>query len=79
MLQAEQLDREQRRFDRLHKNAKFRYQASIEELHLNTTRGIDKMLIANLATGEYINKGQSIIITRATGCGKSFIVSALGH
>ncbi len=29
--------------------------------------------------GEYINKGESIIITGATGCGKSFIASAFGH
>ncbi|NLE89631.1 MAG: ATP-binding protein, partial [Dehalococcoidales bacterium] len=60
LLQAEKLDREQRRFDRLHKNAKFRYQASIEELRLDTARGIDKLLIANLSTGDYIKKGQSI-------------------
>ena len=79
LLQAEKLDREQRRFDRLHKNAKFRYQASIEELRLDTARGIDKLLIANLSTGDYIKKGQSIIITGAVGCGKSYIASALGH
>jgi len=79
LLQAEKLDREQRRFDRLQKNAKFRYQASIEELRLDTARGIDKLLIANLSTGDYIKNGQSIIITGAAGCGKSYIASALGH
>lgn len=79
LLQAEKLDREQRRFDRLQKNAKFRYQASIEELHLDTSRGIDKTLLASLASGTYLKNGESIIITGATGCGKSFIASALGH
>src|SRR5690606_5429785 len=79
LLQAEKLDREQRRFDRLNKHAQFRYQASIEELNLDTARGIDKTLMANLVTGDYIKNGQSIIITGATGCGKSFIASALGH
>src|SRR5680860_285167 len=79
LLQGEKLDREQRRFDRLQKNAKFRYQASFEELHMDTSRGIDKTLMASLATGTYIANGESIIITGATGCGKSFIASALGH
>jgi DNA replication protein DnaC len=79
LLQAEKLDREQRRFDRLRKNAKFRYQASINELHRDKMRGLDQTLINALSTGQYIGNGESVIITGATGCGKSFIASALGH
>jgi DNA replication protein DnaC len=79
LLQAEKLDREQRRFARLHKNAKFRYQASIEELRKDSSRGLDLSLMNSLATGAYLKNGESIIITGATGCGKSFIASALGH
>ncbi len=79
LLQAEKLDREQRRFDRLQKNAKVRYQASIEELHMDAFRGIDKTLLASLTTDNYLKNGESIIITGATGCGKSFIASALGQ
>ena len=79
LLQAETQDRENRRFERLRKAARFRYQASIEELHIDTARGMDKELISTLATGDYIKKGEAVIITGATGCGKSFIASALGH
>lgn len=79
LLQAEKLDREQRRFDRLRKNAKFRYQASIQELKRDSSRGIDQTLLNALITGSYLQNGESIIITGATGCGKSFIASALGH
>jgi DNA replication protein DnaC len=79
LLQAEQQDREQKRFDRLLKNAGFRYRASIEELKLDATRGLDKNMITTLAVGEYINNGESVLITGATGCGKSFLASALGH
>ena len=79
LLQAEKLDREQRRFDRLRKNAKFRYQASIEEIRKDSSRGINQTLLNSLATGRYMDNGESIIITGATGCGKSFIASALGH
>src|SRR5690554_4054690 len=79
LLQAEIQDRDNRRFDRLRKAAMFRYQASIEELKYDASRGLDKGLITTLATGNYIEKGGSILITGATGCGKSFICSALGH
>ncbi|MGB5927605.1 MAG: ATP-binding protein, partial [Cyclobacteriaceae bacterium] len=46
LLQAEQQDRENRRFERLRKNAKFRYQASVEELHTDASRGMNRELIA---------------------------------
>ncbi len=79
LLQAEQQERSNSRFERLRKSAKFRYQASIEELKLDASRGIDRGLITTLATGDYLSKGESILITGATGCGKSFLASALGH
>jgi len=79
LLQAEIQDRENKRFERLRKNARFRYQASIEELFLDKSRGVDKELITMLAMGEYINQGESVLITGASGCGKSFLTSALGH
>jgi DNA replication protein DnaC len=79
LLQAEIQDRDNRRFDRLQKNARFRYQASVDEINYDASRGIDKTLITRLATGEYLDKGESVLITGATGCGKSFIASALGH
>lgn len=79
LLQAEAQERQNRRFERLKKAARFRYQASVEELYTDGSRGLDKELLSSLATGEYITKGESLIITGATGCGKSFIASALGH
>jgi len=78
LLQSEVDERTNRRFDRLQKNARFRYRASIEELTYDASRGLDKALIANLATGEYLEKGESVLITGKTGVGKSFLASALG-
>src|SRR5665648_1137992 len=45
LLQAEEQERTNNRFERLRKNARFRYQASIEELYLDASRGMDKGLI----------------------------------
>lgn len=79
LLQAEEEERLNRRFSRLKKTASFRYHASLEEISYDTKRGLDKSLISQLATGEYLAKGESILITGPTGCGKSFLASALGH
>jgi DNA replication protein DnaC len=79
LLHAELEDRQNRRFDRLVKNAHFRYQASIAELHADTAKGMDKTLLARLATGDYLNRGESILISGPTGVGKSFLASALGN
>lgn len=79
LLQAEQEDRKNKRFERLQRNAKFRYKASIEEIDYNPQRQINQGLITQLATCDYITKGEAILVTGATGCGKSFIASALGY
>jgi DNA replication protein DnaC len=79
LLQAEEQERNNKRFDRLRMNARFRYQASIEELKLDASRGLDKGLVMTLATGEYLSKGEAVLITGSTGCGKSFLASAFGY
>ncbi|WP_262709475.1 IS21-like element helper ATPase IstB [Sphingobacterium thalpophilum] len=78
LLQSELDSREEKRFDRLKKNAAFRYQASIEEFNMDPKRGMDKAQIADLITGGYIERGEPLLISGATGCGKSFLASALG-
>lgn len=79
LLQAESDDRDGKRFERLQLNADFRYRASIEELNLEAKRGLDRATVGVFATGEYIPKGEAILVCGSTGTGKSFFVSALGH
>ena len=79
LLDAESLERGHRRVQRLRKAAGFRYQANLEELHYKPSRGLDKNTIALLADGQYIAKGESVLISGPTGVGKSFLASALGH
>ncbi|HCO83889.1 MAG TPA: ATP-binding protein, partial [Arenibacter sp.] len=56
LLQAEAEDRTHRRFERLKKGAQFRYQASVEELNLGASRGINKTQITELISGSYLKK-----------------------
>ncbi|NDV94237.1 ATP-binding protein [Dysgonomonas sp. 521] len=78
LLQAEQDRRESNRYERLLKNAAFRYRASVEELSFDQSRGLEEMRVLSLATGNYIKNGEAVLITGAAGCGKSFLASALG-
>ena len=79
LLQGESEDRIYRRFERLKKGAQFRYQATVEELNLEASRGINKSQVTELTTGSYLQKGEAVLITGSTGCGKSFLASAFGH
>jgi DNA replication protein DnaC len=79
LLQSEEQERNNRRFKRLEYRATFRYKASMEELKPGKERGLDQNLITSLASCNYIEKGESILICGPTGCGKSFLASALGH
>jgi DNA replication protein DnaC len=78
LLQAERDTREGNRYQRLLKNASFRYGASIEELSYDASRGLEHAKVLSLASGNYIRNGESVLITGAAGCGKSFLASALG-
>ncbi len=79
LIEAEWDDRQNRNITRQLKNARFRYKASLEELHYNTGRNIDKNLIMRFAECKFIDKHENILITGLTGIGKSYIASALGH
>jgi DNA replication protein DnaC len=79
LLQAEADKRHENRYARLIKNAGFRYRASVEEINAAPMRGIEKTLVDRLATGDYVKNGQTILITGASGAGKSFLASAFGH
>jgi DNA replication protein DnaC len=79
LVQAEWDDRYNRRLERLIKQAKFRYYASLEQMDYSPKREIDKGLILRLSSCDWIAKSQNIIITGLTGVGKSYLASALGH
>ncbi len=79
MIQAELDNRTMSRNARLLKRARFRYQASVDQLIFDPARGLDRQTVLNLATCDYIGHGVAVIITGAAGTGKSWLASALGH
>jgi len=79
LVQAEWDDRYNRRLQRLVTKARFRYQANMEQIDYSAKRELDKTMMLRLSGGDWIRKKQNLIITGATGLGKSYLASALGH
>lgn len=79
MVECEWEDRYNRKIIRLNKDAGFRQQAFIPDIDVSASRGIDRALINKLSSFEWIKKGHNVLITGATGSGKSFIACALGN
>lgn len=79
LVQSEWEDRDKRRIERLLKNAKFRYHATMADINYSHPRQLDKGLMLRLSSCEYIAKAQNVIFVGPTGVGKSYIASALGH
>lgn len=79
LVDAELQSRSTKRTSMLTRLSKLRYQASLHDIKYNTKRNLPKQIIASLADCSYIERGENIVITGATGCGKSYIACALGH
>jgi len=79
LVQSEWEDRENKKINGHLRRARFRYPASIEEIDFTARRGLDKNQMLRLAEGTFLEKKENILITGATGVGKSYLSSALGH
>lgn len=80
LVDRERLWRENQRRTRLLRGARLKVAAaSIEDIDYKAARGLDKRQIATLATGEWIRRAQNLLITGATGSGKTWIACALAQ
>lgn len=78
-LDAEISDRESRRIERFKKAAKLRQgRACIEDIDFHPSRKLDQSLIMSLADCAWIERHQNLILTGATGTGKSWMGCAFG-
>jgi len=71
--------RQHGRLQRLINQAKFRCsQATVENIIYQNDRKLDRNLILELASCNYIPHARNVIIVGATGAGKSYVAQALG-
>lgn len=71
--------RQNQKIDRLLKQANFKQKASVEEVSFESSRMLDRNMFNRLATLEFIKRKENIIITGASGVGKSYLAQAIGH
>ena len=80
LVDAEWLHRENKRIGRCLKEAKLKLAAAcVEDIDYPTRRELDRAVIRQLATCRWVDEHQNVIVTGATGTGKTFIACALAQ
>jgi DNA replication protein DnaC len=80
IVQREITWRDDRRLQRLLKAAKLKVsEACVEDIDWRASRGLDRSVVTALAGGDWVRRAQNLLITGATGCGKTWLACALAH
>jgi DNA replication protein DnaC len=79
LVEQEQLLRDQRKRDRLVRQARFKLQAAIADIDYQHPRNLAKARIAQLAQPDWLARSQNLLVTGPCGSGKTFLACAIGH
>jgi len=72
-------DRQNRKIQRLLKQAGFGQPADLTGVNYTQDRNLDKNMFLRLGTLDFMARKENIILTGASGTGKSYLAQALGH
>jgi DNA replication protein DnaC len=79
LVDAEVDERHEKKVGRNLKRSRLRSGATLADIDAGGERGIDRTFLARLAEGEWLRKAENILITGATGTGKTFLAEAIAH
>ncbi len=79
LVDREMTVRTTRRLQTRLRQARLRHQAVLEDLDYQAPRGLDRTLMARLATGQWLREHLNVVITGPPGVGKTWIACALAH
>lgn len=79
LVDAEQQYRTHRKTEMYLRLSKLRYPSTIQDIDCSEKRNLKKEQLMTLANCSWIERGENVLVTGATGCGKSYLVCALGH
>lgn len=79
LVDEEMAYRQDRRTERLLKEAHLRVAASLEDIDYRPDRGLDRDLMRTLGECRWVNEHLNVLVVGPTGAGKTWISSALGH
>jgi len=78
LLQAETVWRDNRRLRRILQAARLKIPAAVEDIDYRPGRGLDRSQISELMTCAWVQKREHLILTGATGTGKTHLACAFG-
>jgi DNA replication protein DnaC len=79
LVDREMIDRLNRRLKTRLSKAKLRQSACLEDIDFRHPRGLDKSIIMQLASGQWIKEANNVLIIGPTGVGKTYLACALAH
>ena len=79
LVEQEYIERANRRLHNRLRQAGLKQQACVEDINFKSSRGLNKSEVLELGTCRWIKEHRNLIITGATGVGKSYLACALGH
>jgi DNA replication protein DnaC len=79
LVDREAQDRDNRRLTRNLRTARLRAPACVEDIDFRRPRGLDRAQILALAQAGWVSAHQDVLISGATGCGKTYLACALAQ
>lgn len=79
MVESEICTRNQKLTEKLLKAAKLRYTVYIQDITCSTARNLTEAQLAEIADCGFVRRGDNLLITGLTGCGKSYLACAIGR
>jgi DNA replication protein DnaC len=79
LVDAELLQRQNRRLERVFKAAKLATSASATDVDYSSSRGLDKATFVSLVNSDWVEHHHNVIVLGQTGVGKTYLACALAH
>ena len=79
LIDEENLMRQNRKQQRLIRQARFKLKATIQDIDYQHPRNITQTQIAQLAKADWIDKAHNLLISGPCGSGKTYLACAIGH